>query len=263
MKRQKEEKGGMIARPTSSKGALWSVRMLSRFFGRASQEVAIAAPRQHAGIAHQPSHPRPQGIGRSIPLACDMIASEQADTDIAMGCTLDQGVMDLQQQKRARHARLAGIEARAEPAMGRKIEEAPERAQRSACCNHPLKMKMGAQGRRHGKAALDNVEPDAAKAVGKKKMFPVTYPVTQGYRRGPSRGIEGVRVPGAGRAQGEREDFGIKIGMPEDPRVRGLDVGMFGENEAPIVAGWPVHACWRAHRRTRRYNRCRGAAIPT
>lgn len=253
----------MIARPTNSQGTLWSVRMLSRFFGRASQEVAIAAPRQHAGIAHQPSHPRSQGIGRSIPLACDMLITEQADTDITMGCALDQRVMNLQQQKRARHARFAGIEARAEPAMGRKIEEAPERAQRSACCDHPLKMKMGAQGRRHGKAALDNIEPDPAKAVGKKKMFPVSCPVTQGHRRDPSRRIEGIRVSRAGGAQGEREDFGIKIGMPEDPRVRGLDVGMFGENEAPIVADRQAHACWRAHRRTRRYSRYRGEAIPT
>jgi hypothetical protein len=51
--------------------------------------------------------------------------------------------------------------------------------------------------------------------------------------------------------------------MPKDPRVRGLDVGMFSENAAPIGQDRRPHACWRVTRRARQYSRCRAAAIPT
>ncbi|NBB39621.1 hypothetical protein GVN23_11080 [Sphingobium yanoikuyae] len=124
-------------------------------------------------------------------------------------------------------------------------------------------MEDGAQWRLHGKAAPDNIETDPAQTVGKKQGFTSLGSLPDGQKLGPCGRIDAITIAFFCRQQGQTQYFGIMICMPKDPRIWGLDVGMFGENEAPIVADRPVHSCWRAHRHTRRYNRCRGAAIPT
>lgn len=127
-------------------------------------------------IAYKPADTRSQSIGRTIPLDRDPIGTEQGYSDIAMRRPFAQRVLDAQQQEPARHARLGGIERGPQAAVRQKVEKAIERPERTAGRGNPLYVEKGAQWRRHGETALDNIKADPAQTVGKKHRL--TFPGT-------------------------------------------------------------------------------------
>jgi hypothetical protein len=103
-------------------------------------------------------------------------------------------------------------------------------------------VEQGAQRWRHGKAALDNIETDPAQTVGEKQRFTSLRTLPDGQEICPCGRIYAITAL-ARRQQGQTQYFGIMIGMPKDPRVRGRDVGMLSENAAPIGQDRPAHGC--------------------
>lgn len=117
-----------------------------------------------------------QRIGRTIPLDSDTIGAKKTDADVSVRCPFAQGILDAQQQEPARHARLGGIERGAQAAVRQEIEEAIERTEWTTRRGNALDVEKGAQWRRHGETALDNIKADPAQTVGKKHRL--TFPGT-------------------------------------------------------------------------------------
>ncbi len=214
-------------------------------------------------VAYEPADTGSQRIGRTIPLIGDTIGAEQSYADITMRRPFAQRVVDAQQQEPARHTRLGGIERGPQAAVRQKVEEAIERTEWPPRRGNSLDVEQGAQRWRHGKAALDNIETDPAQTVGEKQRFTSLRTLPDGQKIRPCGRIDAITIALARRQQRQTQYFGIMIGMPKDPRVRGRDVGMLSENAAPIGQDRRPRACWRVPRRARQYSRCRAAAIPT
>ena len=144
---------------------------------------------------------------------------------------------------------IAGKERAGEPAMATQIEKSAERQQAGLRRRKPPQPVMQQNRFLARQTALLDIEPNMMPAIGQDDMLASNRVGRNREPGGDPVDADTVRVGRVRRLGVNGNCPGIEIGMPDDPRLRGLEVGMLGESAAPRAWHRRCRAspCWHVH----------------
>ena len=237
---------------------------LSLHVSSAAHELPIAPSRHDARCAHHPPDSLPQMIRPSFPAGFDRILPEKRLPDLPLAGARRTGIMDTQQLHAFTDRGIGRVKRRAKTPGPHKIEkplQSPQSMRRCLCSPHIIMQQHRA--RSPSKAACQYVEPDMPMTVGQNRMFLALRPHGDTEPRREQRHVDAVaRRDGTGfNRHGQR--CRIEFGTPDDPRLRGPEVGTFSESAAPRRRNPPDRGLSGSLAHATRYSRDPAAATPT
>ena len=158
---------------------------------------------------------------------------ENSARDVALTGPVDQRVMNAQQKQATRDMCVSREQRRRKTTMATEMEKTSQR--QNMRCDTRQAMKPVMQHDRHARDQMTGfqIEPDMPQPIGQHRMF---APIGIGRERQPAcqhRRIDAVGCRDFDRHGNDTQRAGVEIGMPDDPRVRGFPLRMFGESESP------------------------------
>lgn len=196
----------------------------------------MTTPRHSLHLAHQPPDPRTLGIRFPDPVAHDARVSEQHATDLTLTGSVDQRIMDTQQRDAALHPGIARKQRAPEPTVAVEMQQSSQPQNGSLCLAHSMQPIVKMDHRLTGQPPFRHVEPDVMAAVGKDGVV-IPFPISHdGEPRSDSIQVEAIAIRAIDRNRGDAQRPGIKIGMPEKPRLRCRPGRIFRESVAPSGA---------------------------